>query len=179
MKLNKKYKLESACASTKSDTLVSIQHPWIPDEGTILDGKAVATDGKILAVVPVNTWSGEKGTRIHRMAIKNGRSDAKGQTSIDLSLNRTTTRENITGDVHALPEINRLPNVSPLLPDRTKTPALRIALDLRLLNRLAEAIGSEELILEFQGPKDAVCVSPFKGEGNDGAFGIIMPMNIA
>ena len=53
---------------------------------------------------------------------------------------------------------------------------MTIALDVTLLARLADALGSKTVILEISDPRHAVRVKPCKP--GESAYGVIMPMRI-
>ena len=73
MKIKKSYKLEEACS--QDETRFAICEPWIEPNGesaklVVGNGpRAIATDGKILAVVPVELDSHDKGERIAIMPL--------------------------------------------------------------------------------------------------------------
>ena len=58
----------------------------------------------------------------------------------------------------------------------TDAPVMTIALDVTMLARLADALGSKTVILEISHPLHPVRVKP--GKPGESAYGVIMPVRI-
>jgi len=172
MKIDKKYKLESACSIDPDRAM--IMHPWIPSQEG-LRGYAVATDGRMLAVVPIECAETEIGYRVHAKALKEARKCGGKKTEsawVGLAPNETTAPDN---SVYALPPMGGrwLPDVTQVIPDKTRPCVFSISLDASLLMKLAEALGNVKVRLEFCDDKSAILVYP--SEDNE-AFGALMPL---
>jgi hypothetical protein len=181
MKIKKSYKLEEACST--DTTRVGICEPWIESNGesaklvTGIGPRAIATDGKILAVVPVELQHEDTGTRIAIKALKESRK-AGGSKAEHAFVGLTETHSVATGAHYPVTQ-HRPPVMDRIVPDENRAPAIaKIRLDASLLLRLAKALGSQNdrVCLEISGEADVVIVRPM-GENCDEAFGLIMPVH--
>ena len=167
MQFDKRYKIEKA-VSTDSDreslhnVFVSTRH-------------ALATDGRILAIVPVTTDGEDEPGSMSPDALKHARKvSGKGLDSIRIGLNGAQILPD--GTTMLRPEKHNPPRVFRLL-RRAFTPgSFTIGINASYLKNLADALGSEELVLMCGQPTEAVLVKPIKG--NPGTVGLIMPILI-
>lgn len=173
MKLAKIHKLESAVS--KDETRAGICQPFIQS------GRAIATDGKILASVPIETEEGEEveGKRIPLDALKAARkATMKLIPDCHLQLgDKLCTLSNGASYPVLYPEVNWLPQTHQIVSSKL-TPedaAFSVTLDVSLLERLSQALGSEKVHLCFKDKQSAVTVLPAGSEIN-GAFGLLMPI---
>lgn len=183
MKIKKSYKLEEACSTDANRE--GICSPWIEENGesaklvTGIGPRAIATDGKILAVVPCELDSQDTGVRIAIKALKEARK--VGGVKVDSAFLQTTQSASITHDGAHYPVTQFAPpRMAGIVPDENRgTLAAKIRLDASLLLRLAKALGSqnERVLLEISGENDVVVVRPM-GENCDEAFGLIMPVSV-
>lgn len=181
MKIKKSYKLEEACSTDANRE--GICEPWIESNGesaTLVTGigpRAIATDGKILAVVPVELQHEDKGNRIAIKALKESRK-AGGSKAEHAVVHLEASHSVAAGGAHYPVTQYAPPHMAGIVPDENRAPAIaKIRLDASLLLRLAKALGSQNdrVCLEISGEGDVVIVRPM-GENCDEAFGLIMPV---
>lgn len=181
MKIKKSYKLEEACSTDVSR--FAICSPWIEPNGesaklvTGIGPRAIATDGKILAVVPCELDSRDTGNRIAIKALKESRK-AGGSKAKHAFVGLEKEHSVATGgDQYPVTQYVP-PNMAGIVPGEHRAPAIaKIRLDASLLLRLAKALGSENerVLLEISGEHDVIIVRPM-GENHNEAFGLIMPV---
>jgi hypothetical protein len=174
MKINKSHKLESAVS--KDDTRCSIMQPFIQG------GRAIATDGRILASVPIETEEGEEvnGMRIPLDAIKAAR---KSTLKIipDLSLTLTEKSASVlSGASFPVPHFDAtLPKVADIVSAKIEKSeaTFSVTLDVDLLKKLSEALGTEKVTLIFKDEKSIITVLPSGLENRENkSFGLLMPI---
>lgn len=178
MKLAKIHKLESAVS--KDETRAAIMQPYIQG------GRAIATDGKILASVPIKTEEGEEveGKRIPLDALKAARkATLKLIPDCHLQLgDKLCTLNNGASYPVLYPDVAWLPKVSEIVSCKL-TPEdahFSVTLDVSLLERLSQALGSEKVRLCFKDPKAPITVLPADPNNVDNAaFGLLMPIHPA
>lgn len=138
-----------------------------------------ATDGRILAVVPVEFDDDEEATSALIPAadlaeVYKGRtSEARSLSSNGhVTLRRgpiTLTSGGATSDTAPFPRTQAIL-------DGSEEPAVTVRLDVSLLQRLAKAIGAEAVTLRIPANSERGCVTkPIKVEGDKG-YGAIMPI---
>jgi len=173
MKISKLHKLESACS--KDETRPTITQPFVQG------GRAIATDGRILASVPIETADGEdvEEKRIPIDALKAARkATLKMYPDATLTLGeKSCSLPNGASYpvLHPEYEGSRIPRVAEIVSAKlTKEDAtFHVTLDLSLLERLSEAIGCQKVTLCFKDAKSIITVLPYDANG---AFGLLMPM---
>ena len=167
MQIDKCYKIEKAVSTGSSreslhNVFVSKRH-------------ALATDGRILAIVPVSTDGEDEPGWMSPDALKHARKvSGKGLDSIRIGLNGTRILPD--GTTMQRPEKNSPPRVFRLLRRAYKPRSFTIGINASYLKNLADSLGSEEIILSCNTPNEAVLVRPLKS--NPGAVGLIMPILI-
>jgi hypothetical protein len=180
MKIKKSYKLEEACSQDANRQ--NICEPWIECNGesaklvTGIGPRAIATDGKILAVVPVELQHEDTGNRIAIKALKESRK-AGGSKAEHAFIALTETHSIATGGAQYPITLVNPPRMAGIVPEMGRPDGVKIRLDVSLLLRLAKALGSQNdrVLLEISGESDVVIVRPM-GENCDEAFGLIMPV---
>jgi hypothetical protein len=171
MKIKKSFKLESACS--KDATRPGIKQPFIQD------GRAIATDGRIMASVKVETEEGEQieEKKIPIEALKAGRkATLKLFTESQLSFTETHC-STLSGASFPIQHVDvRAPRVAEIVSGllQKEEATLAVTIDATLLAKLAEALGSEKVTLCFKDAKSMISVHP-SGTGDD-AFGLLMPV---
>jgi DNA polymerase III sliding clamp (beta) subunit (PCNA family) len=173
MKLNKIHKLESACS--RDENRSTITQPFIQG------GRSIATDGKILASVPIETDEGEEveDKRIPIDALKAARkATLKMYPDATMTLGeKSCSLPNGASYpvLHPEHEGSRIPRVAEIVSARLtkEDAAFSVALDITLLEKLSEAIGCEKVTLCFRDNKSIITVLPHDANG---AFGLLMPM---
>jgi hypothetical protein len=174
MKINKSHKLESAVS--KDDTRAAIMQPFVQG------GRCIATDGRMLASVPIETEEGEEveGKKIPLDALKAARK-ASGKLWPDMFFTFSETHCSILGGASfplhhidvAAPKVAEI--VSSKLEREDAT--FSVTLDVDLLKKLSEALGTERVTLNFKSEKDIITVLPSGLENRDNkAFGLLMPI---
>lgn len=180
MKIKKSYKLEEACSTDA--TREGICEPWIESNGESaklvigIGPRAIATDGKILAVVPVELQHEDTGNRIALKALKESRK-AGGSKAEHAFVSLGNAASIATGGAHYPVTQYEPPRMAGIVPEMGRPDGVKIRLDASLLFRLAKALGSQNdrVLLEVSGEGDVVIVRPM-GENCDEAFGLIMPV---
>jgi hypothetical protein len=181
MKIKKSYKLEEACSTDA--TREGICEPWIEANGESaklvvgIGPRAIATDGKILAVVPCELQHEDTGNRIAIKALKESRK-AGGSKAEHAFIGLETSHSVATGGAQYPVCQYAPPHMAHIVPDENRAPAIaKIRLDASLLLRLAKALGSQNdrVLLEISGEGDVIIVRPM-GENCHEAFGLIMPV---
>jgi hypothetical protein len=181
MKIKKSYKLEQACSTDTARE--GICEPWIETNGesaTLVTGigpRAIATDGRILAVVPVELQHEDKGERIAIKALKESRK-AGGPKTEHAFVQLEKSYSIATGGAHYPVTQVAPPHMVNIVPGENRAPVIaKIRLDASLLLRLARALGAnhDRVLLEISDEKDVVIVRPM-GENCDEAFGLLMPV---
>lgn len=177
MKLAKIHKLESAVS--KDDTRPAIMQPFIQG------GRAIATDGKILASVPIETEEGEdvEERKIPLDALKAGRK-ASGKLWADVLLSFTETHCSILGGTsYPLQHVDVVaPRVAEIVSAKLEKEeaAFSVTIDIDLLKRLSEALGAEKLTLNFKDAQSIITALPSGSENRDNkSFGLLLPIRTA
>jgi len=192
--------IESAVARESSRYTLSC--PWmvpVIEGGT---GLLCATDGRILAVLPVELTETDEGGAVPIEAIKVARKNATAERTnsrgdvtrraipAEVLLNGTAAVRSTEGEHGSFPrEDARGPNIDTIIPDRQSS-ALSICLSAEALFRLAKAITLKDssagcghairLQLSGDGKGGIDCyrpirVDPLEGEG--AGYGAIMPIS--
>ena len=174
IKLLKTQKIESA--ASKDSNRPAICSPFIRD------GRLVATDGKILASIPIEGIEPEdqtelEGKKLPIEALKAARK-VGGNREENSRLNVTDDNrcEVAGGASFPLPELlPEAPKVAEIVSAKLnrEDAAFSVTLDLALLERLSEAIGCQKVTLCFKDNKSIITVLPYDANG---AFGLLMPM---
>jgi DNA polymerase III sliding clamp (beta) subunit (PCNA family) len=168
MQIDKRYKLEKAVSKDSSrENLLNVH---------VTRRHAVATNGHILAIVPVKSEKDDTPGWLTPDALRLARKMApKGIDNIDIILNGQqilpdgTTMARPNGDVRA-------PRIFSILRRSHNDRKFKVGINASLLKDLSEAIGAEEIVLEISKPDQAILVKPVRGE--DGTAGLIMPVRI-
>lgn len=170
MRIESKYKLES-CVSNERASLHDI---------LIENGKAIACDGKIIAIVPIELEEGDTAQKLNPEVLKKGRKlNKKRDVTIVLkNVNGTATLENGDTVVNQCSDEN-YPNYKAVFPP-DENPVIQIALDVKLLHSLSEGLGSNRVLLTIYDNKHAIKVNPmdvsqYSNEVNTDIIGLIMP----
>lgn len=174
MKIAKIHKLEAVCS--KDETRPGITQPFVQN------GRCIATDGRMLASVPVETEEGEdvEGKKIPLDAIKAARK-ASGKLWPDMPFTFTESHCSILGGASfPLHHVDvQAPKVAEIVSARMEKEeaTFSVTLDVDLLKRLSEALGSEKVTLNFKSDKDIITVLPSGDQSRDNkSFGLLMPI---
>ncbi len=136
---------------------------------------AMATNGTVLALVPVTTGAEDTPGLMSPDALKAGRKmTPKAGGSVDVSLNGSQQLRD--GTKIPRPENCKSPRIFHLLRGAHRDRQYRIGINATMLKTLADALGSEEVILDFGTQTSAILVTP--KQSTDGVVGLIMPIRI-
>lgn len=182
MKIHKNIKIELACS--KDATRRAISEPYLSIAGS--EANLVATDGKIMAMIPVELSERDAEgfvsgacLAVARKALPRGGEVAEitvnGQavTSTGISMPRAGN----AGD-------SQFPNWRQVVPSDDATPLVTIGVDAKLLWQLAQAMGCQSVAIAIKDPCSPFVVTPTPvGRHSDaaqpvcmGARGLIMPV---
>lgn len=184
MKLHKNIKIEEACSKDK--TRAAICEPYLdlsePEKPVV-----VATDGRIMAVVPQDPTCvhGDTEGYVNKLALKDAR---KGCAEAVVECNGTARSigSGVEYPRHGEGNVDfQFPNWRQVfnLVDPGEEGVVSVALNTEFLSRLANAMGSKCVRLVIKSPDDLVTVIPTKSEGfpmsDPDARGIIMPIRVS
>ena len=188
MRVDKKYRLHKAAAKdlgryAMNGVSLELRQPGDPEmdvEEGERAGLAVATNGRILAVVPVGLAEDDEPGLVPAEAFQAATKGAGGSSVIRANGDVTVTNgKSLT--VHARPE-GEFPRWRQVLPAAGKLASWRLRLNPSLLWDLAQAIGwnkDEQCIALtlMEGPKGRPDVTrPIHVEHQAGGFGCLMPI---
>ena len=169
MKIDKKYRLEKAVSTDESrENLANI---------SVTRRHAIACDGKMIAIVPVEVDEGDEVGWMTPDALKLARRvNPKGLDTIRIVLNGS--QELPDGSTAMRPSFDEVhpPRMLQILLKAHRGRTCRVGINTGMLKQLSEALGTEELILEFGSPSDAILVRPVHQE--EGVRGVLMPVRI-
>jgi DNA polymerase III sliding clamp (beta) subunit (PCNA family) len=167
MQIERKYKIEK-CVSTDS-TRTNMTNIFITKR------HAMATNGHMLAVVPVTFESEDTNGWLTPAALTQARKvTPKSAGDVVISLNGAQVL--IDGTKMVRPTEENPPKIARLLRKAHIGRKFKIGLNAAKLRDLADALGSEELVLNFGSSKDAVLVTPLHSEA--GTVGLLMPLRL-
>ena len=168
-------KIESALSGNKYDWRFNEAFLDCEPEQPVM----VATDGKIMAIIPVEADKAEQGF-LTAAALKAARKLAKRSDTAELTCNGNFTLT----DGSTLPRPTehsegKAPFIQyrNVLPKEDRQTTMRIGLNAALLAKLAEALGTDALVLEIETAKSCIVVKPIHNPG-DARMGLIMPINV-
>jgi len=164
MRISKAYKLENLVDEMNTRGLANI---------CIENNIAVASNGKVLAVVPLKEFEpNETGCISPEILVAARKVSPKADKESDIFLTDKEERL-IDGSTRPRPS-NEFPKYKEVIP--IDEPQMVFSFDIKLLNKLAKAIDSDRLVLEIINPRKAIRVYP-ANKGNE-AFGVLMPIDI-
>jgi hypothetical protein len=165
MQIDRSYKLEK-CVSTD---------PNRENLGNIFVTKrhCMATNGTVLALVPITSEPEDTTGLLSADALKAGRKlTTAREGSINIGLNGSQQLRD--GTRIPRPTNVKQPRIFHLLRGAHRERQYKIGINATMLKMLADALGSEELVLEFATSTSAILVTP--KHPTDGAVGLIMPI---
>lgn len=173
MKISKSHKIE--LAASKDQTRAAIVNPYL-DRGPDGD-KVIATNGRILAVLPVECDEKDVSGYVPRECLK----DARKAGGVVLN----GVAEIYGGASYPRGTEYNFPNWRQVMPDYSKRKTVKLGIDPALLKALADAIGAEIVHLEFPVDEqtdtvlDPLIVKPSgRSGGENPAHGVIMPCRV-
>ena len=172
MKLHPNIKIESIV--WKDKTRAACQNPWIDAE----NGRLVATNGAVMAVIPVELDESDESGHVPCDAFKQARKGAKGEISMLCNGNVTLP----SGAILPRDKSETPPNWQAVMPQDHQV-NMKISLNAAMLAKLAEAMGTEGVTLEIESADSVIVVKPaYAGRMGEirpvcrEAVGIIMPL---
>jgi hypothetical protein len=167
MQIDRSYKLEKCVsADPNRENLGNI---------FITRRHAMATNGTILALVPITSDSEDTAGLMSPEALKAGRKLTPTREGIvTMSLNGSQQLRD--GTKIPRPTDHKQPRIYHLLRHAHKDRQYKIGLNATMLKTLADALGSEEVILDFGTQTSAILVTP--KQQTPGTMGLIMPIRI-
>jgi len=136
------------------------------------DGKLIATDGNILSVIPCSVDKNDPPTTLIPFeAVKESRK-ASGKLHPSVVLNGDARL--LDGRTFPIDTDSRFPKWQSVVPESFT--AFTIGLNVKLLKRLADAIGAEVVKIEFSHENKAFRVTDIGGDSD--AWGIQMPCRL-
>jgi len=169
VQIEKKYKLEKAVSTDENrEALVNI---------SVTRRHATACDGKILAIVPVQVEKGDEVGWLTPDALKLARkAGPRGFDTIRIGLNGTQELQD--GSTIKRPSYKEIkpPKMLQILLHAHRGRTFRVGINASMLKSLSEALGSEEIVLEFGSPTETILVHPVHHEA--GVCGVLMPVRL-
>jgi DNA polymerase III sliding clamp (beta) subunit (PCNA family) len=173
MKIPKQCKIEKA--ASKDATREILNHICIDTQ----DGKtnAVATDGRMMAIVPVELCEDDDAATQRLLPIKaltEARKQARQAKESTIGLNGAVKM--LDGTTFAAPNLGDLnfPNYRQVIPKRDKAECVTVRFNTKALYELAQAIGAVGDVVTLQIAKDG---EPLViEEDTTGAKGVLMPV---
>jgi len=177
MKIDKKYKIELASSTNASRYILnSVRVEKISVTPSGRSGQAIATDGKILAIVPVQLEDGDKEEAVvSPKAFSIARKACGKLVDARIELNGNARVASVDGEQSFEYIEGNYPNWKQVMPGDYKK-SLRVSLDAKLLLSLWKAIGGEaasnnRINLEIDTQSD---FNPIKVTTEGDGLGIIM-----
>ncbi|MGA2624471.1 MAG: hypothetical protein ABSF91_11500 [Bacteroidota bacterium] len=168
MEINKKYKLEKAVSP--DETRTSLMNIFVTRR------HAAATNGHILAIVPVVSDKRDKRGWLSAEALKLGRKvTPKALDTVQIALDGKQVLADGTAIVRPDGRV-KPPCLFRVLRKAYKKRRIRFGINTSFLKDLAESIGSEEVILEIGTPDQSILVRPIRD--SNGEVGLIMPVKV-
>jgi DNA polymerase III sliding clamp (beta) subunit (PCNA family) len=168
MQIDKKYKLEKAVSNDPTRTNLTNVY--------VTNHHAQATNGHILAIVPIKKEKDDTPGWLTTDALKLARKMLpKGVDNIQITLNGYQILPDRTTLARPNGELSP-PKLFRILRQAHSNRSFKVGINASYLKELSEAIGAEEIALEFGKPDSAILVRPV--HGNDGAVGLIMPVRL-
>jgi hypothetical protein len=167
MQIERKFKIEK-CVST-DESRPSLQNIYISRR------HAMSTNGRILAIVPVQVQEDDEIGWLSPEALKHARKvSAKGLETVQIVINGAQVLSD--GTIMNRPDGEHPPHTFRILKDAHSSRKYSIGINAHYLNDLAGALGNEELILEIGDPNSAILVRPVHSEC--GTVGLLMPIRL-
>lgn len=167
MKFNRECEIEKVCTAPKM-CRPPLENVWYDSEKSRL----IATDGKIMAIVPAEKEDGDVSGYVSPLSIKEYRRAAK-KSFVTLQCNSSLKIGGMTLERPTVENMGTFPNVEQVIPKDDTDVTVTIVLNAELLATLAAALGSEIVTLKIRKPEMAISVSTAKGKG------LIMPVKVA
>jgi DNA polymerase III sliding clamp (beta) subunit (PCNA family) len=176
MKIPKQCKIEKAASKDFAREVLN----YVLIDTQDGESNAIATNGKMLAIVPVTICEGDhfgKGKLIALKALTEARKQAKQAKESTIGLNGAATMPD--GATYPVPEYlqaDKYPNWRQIVPDNHSVEYMTVRFDAKLLFELSQAIGAVNNHVTLKIPVNAPPMQPLViEEKTTGAKGILMP----
>lgn len=175
MKIHKDCKIELATSKDASRHVIT--EPYLD---MVQSPVMVATNGAMLAVVPVETDIEDKTGFVTAEALK-----AERKAKLGMLCNGELKITN--GPAFFRPDNGKFPNWRTILPAEDREVVFKVGINVKMLWELCQAIGCETAQLEFGDTLNGIVVKPTsvhspyypsKPCANDKAYGVIMPTRL-
>ena len=171
MKIDINYKID--LAANPKENREALRHPYLEGD------QVIATDGHILAVVPIERDNNDTDGPIPSDAFK----ELKKATGRGLvgEIECSVSIKLVNGLIFDRPEVSQYPSWREVVPRENKEVLTTVSFNPELLLKLAKAIGSSYGIKLVIYKDDKEDKGPMRVESNDNdneAYGVIMPMRI-
>lgn len=178
MKIHKDCKIE--LATSKSMARKVISEPYLDmKEKPVM----VATNGAIMAIVPVEVGADDVAGHVGVGALKLMRKSKREEAAV------TKDFVEIDGVGKVLrPDLGQFPNWRLSLPEKDRETVFEVGISVKMLWELCQAIGCETARLKFANNLDGIIVEPTssgtvnypaKPAANPDAYGVIMPTRLS
>lgn len=176
MKIHKDCKIELAASKDASRYVITEPYLDMTQEPVM-----VATNGAILAVVPVETEKGDVSGFVTAEALK-----AERKAKLGMLCNGELKVAG--GPSFFRPDNGAFPNWRTVLPDKDREVVFQVGINVKMLWELCQAIGCETARLEFNDNLGGIVVKPTsvhsphypsKPCANENAYGVIMPTRLS
>ncbi len=167
MKFNRDCEIEKVCTHPKM-IRPPLENVWMDVEKSRL----IATNGKIMAIVPCIPEEGDVSGYVSPASIKEYRKAAR-KSYVTLQANGALKIDGTTFERPTVENKGTFPNVDQVIPKDEEGVTMTIGIDAALLYTLSQALGFDQVTLKIRGPQDVVMVSTSKGQG------LIMPVRVA
>lgn len=168
MQISRSYKIEKCVSRDPSRS--SLQNIYISRR------HAMATNGKTLALVPICSEKDDIPGWLTPDALKHARKvSGKGLEEIHIALDGEQVLPD--GTTMMRPNGEEKPHrIFRILREAHRNRMYKVGMNPAFLKDLCDALGAEEIVMEFGQPDAAVLVRPLKGES--GTVGLLMPVKI-
>lgn len=184
------HKIVEACVSVDEAHSV-LNYPYLD---TLMNGTGtietviIATDGRCLTVIPVHEVAADSLGLLSADAIRYARKVQKvvfeccecGAECVcedlpNIEINASAEAIMLpSGESFPRPTKVQFPDWRKVLPKEEMTRV--ISLDVELLEKVCQAIGTKKVTIEISGPEQAMRITPGNSHERDGSFGLLMPM---
>lgn len=187
MRIHNRFQIDQACAPESTKYAIACVHVRDVDG----EPRAIATDGRILAIVPVELNATDERGAYHALAFKVARDGFLAGIDDEFSFEQTGPDLNhpqmcygltlLGSGVAQAGCVDVRQHDGELMPDIDAVrkpagePKAVVSFDVAYLRRLCEAIGSEKVTIEVRGSDTALVVRPWNAPLG-GAVGLLMPM---
>lgn len=177
MKLHKDCLIEKVLS--KDATRHAITETYLDTENG--SGSLIATNGKALAVIPVELEEGDVAGYVVTEGIKQARKADKRAEFPSMKLNGNLKLSNgVEMPRSTLPTGTEFPKWRQVIP-KDEGYAVEFAFDAKLLYELAQAMGSDGVVIRYKADREPLLVRPTALAGCTpciGAKGVLMPVRI-